>query len=273
MVYSGSSKIEFCNRLGNDWKTLADYLEIPPADQDRFERGDQGRGIWTWLENRGRLQELPTALQHIQRADLARVLIERPAWKIKGWLIAAVIACVVAAAIGVRVALIGPNSPHIQVSYYYRPAGQGELRTLTPGSKLRSGDHYKIWLTAEQDSYVYVFQIDSHQDIYRLFPRESLQGVAIHQTNPMRAGRQYQLPADDKAFILPDDRMGQEKIYVLAFQEPNTALEQLYDALEQARQQQNASRTADLQNLLLAKLQKGTLTAVPAFTFVHLEKK
>jgi hypothetical protein len=272
MVYSGSSKVEFCNRLGDDWKALADYLEIPSADQDRFERGDEGRSIWTWLENRERLQELPTALQHIQRTDLARVLIERPAWKIKGWLIAAMI-ILIAATIGVMVALIGPNSPRIQVSYYYRPAGQGELRTLTPGSELRSGDHYKIWFTPEQDSYVYIFQIDSNQDIYRLFPRESLQGVALHQTNPVKAGRQYQLPADDKAFVLPDDRLGQEKIYVLVFQEPNTALEQLYDALEQARQQKNATRIADLQNLLLAKLQQGTLTAVPAFTFVHLERK
>ena len=94
---------------------------------------------------------------------------------------------------------------------------------------------------------------------------------ALDQTNPVKAGRQYQLPADDKAFVLPDDRLGQEKIYVLAFQEPNPALEQLYDALEQARQQQNTTRIADLQNLLLAKLQKAP--AVPAFTFVHLEKK
>ena len=195
----------------------------------------------------------------------------RPTRKTKGRLIAAVIVLIATASIIALVALIGPASPRIQVSYYYRPAGQDELRTLPPGSELRSGDHYKIWFTAEQDSYVYLFYIDSNQDIYRLFPRESLQGVALDQTNPVKAGRQYQLPADDKAFVLPDDRLGQEKIYVLAFQEPNPALEQLYDALEQARQQQNTTRIADLQNLLLAKLQKAP--AVPAFTFVHLEKK
>jgi len=272
MVYSGPSKVEFCNRLGDEWKALADFLEIRPADQARFERGDEARGIWEWLENRGKLEQLPVALQHIRREDLVQELTaNRPTRKTKGRLIAAVIVLIATASIVALVALIGPASPRIQVSYYYRPAGQDELRTLPPGSELRSGDHYKIWFTAEQDSYVYLFYIDSNQDIYRLFPRESLQGVALDQTNPVKAGRQYQLPADDKAFVLPDDRLGQEKIYVLAFQEPNPALEQLYDALEQARQQQNTTRMADLQNLLLAKLQKAP--AVPAFTFVHLEKK
>lgn len=270
MIYAGSSKVEFCSRLGDDWKRLADSLEIQPADQRRFEPGDEARDIWEWLENRKRLQGLPTALQHIRREDLVHVLTaNRPTPKIKGLTIAALIAAIL---IGVIMTLINPASPRIQVNYYYRPAGQGELRTLPSGSELRSGDHYKIWFTPEQDSYVYIFQIDSNQDIYRLFPRESLQGVALNQTNPVKAGRQYQLPADDKAFVLADDRLGQEKIYVLAFQEPNTALEQLYDTLEQARQQQNTTQTADRQNMLLTKLQKEAL-AVPAFTFVHLEKK
>jgi hypothetical protein len=47
--------------------------------------------------------------------------------------------------IGTLLVLIGPAAPRVQVSYYYRPAGQGELRTLPSGSELRSGDHYKIW--------------------------------------------------------------------------------------------------------------------------------
>lgn len=72
--YSGKSKIAFCARLGNDWPKLADYLEIPPSDQARFERGDEGRGIWVWLENRGRLQELPAALESIGRPELAELL-------------------------------------------------------------------------------------------------------------------------------------------------------------------------------------------------------
>ncbi len=273
MIYSGPSKIKFCNRLGDDWKALADYLGIHPADQSRFERGDEARDIWEWLENRNRLQDLPAALPYIQREDLVDVLQDnRTVLKGQSRNIIAAIGLSAVALIGFIMTWMNPAPPRIQVSYYHRPAGQSELRTLPPGSELRSGDHYKIWFTPEQDSYVYIFQIDSNQDIYCLFPRESLQGIALNQTNPVKAGRQYQLPADDKAFVLPDDRLGQEKIYVLAFKEPNTVLEQLYNALEQARQQQNITQIADRQYMLLTRLQQET-PAVSVFTFIHLEKK
>jgi TIR domain len=72
--YGGKAKIAFCERLGDDWKRLADQLQIRPSDQARFERGDEGRGIWVWLENRGRLTDLPKALAAIDRADLAQLL-------------------------------------------------------------------------------------------------------------------------------------------------------------------------------------------------------
>ncbi len=71
--FSGTAKIAFCDRLGDDWKRLADQLHIRPADQSRFERGDEGRGIWVWLENRQRLPELATALTDIDRGDLANL--------------------------------------------------------------------------------------------------------------------------------------------------------------------------------------------------------
>jgi hypothetical protein len=72
--FSGTAKIAFCDRLGDDWKRLADQLHIRSADQARLERGDEGRGIWVWLENRQRLQELVPALAAIQREDLANLL-------------------------------------------------------------------------------------------------------------------------------------------------------------------------------------------------------
>jgi hypothetical protein len=72
--YSGKIKLAFCDRLGNDWRKLADYLEIAPADQSCFERGDEGRRIWVWLENRKRLTILPEALTFIGRQDLADVI-------------------------------------------------------------------------------------------------------------------------------------------------------------------------------------------------------
>lgn len=72
-AFSGKTKIIFCDRLGDDWKRLADHLEIPPSDQARFDRGDEARGIWVWLENRKLLAEFPEALKLIKRADLAEL--------------------------------------------------------------------------------------------------------------------------------------------------------------------------------------------------------
>jgi hypothetical protein len=72
--FSGKTKLTFCDRLGADSQKLADVLEISPADQARFERGDEARNIWIWLQNRDRLVELIPALKTIGRSDLAELM-------------------------------------------------------------------------------------------------------------------------------------------------------------------------------------------------------
>lgn len=76
-VYSGKLKLEFCDRLDN-WQKLADLLEIPSSEQARWERGDEGRAIWEWLERRNRLVELPDLLREIDRTDLAKEFNRHP---------------------------------------------------------------------------------------------------------------------------------------------------------------------------------------------------
>ncbi len=77
-TYSGKTKITLLHRLGASWRDLATYVEIPAHDQDRLERGDEGHGIWVWLENRQRLHELPPALAGIGRHDLVDLLRREP---------------------------------------------------------------------------------------------------------------------------------------------------------------------------------------------------
>jgi hypothetical protein len=72
--FSGKTRLAFCDRLGSDWQRLAVLLGISPADQARFERGDEARSIWVWLDNRKRLGELIAALDDIGRSDLAELL-------------------------------------------------------------------------------------------------------------------------------------------------------------------------------------------------------
>jgi hypothetical protein len=192
------------------------------------------------------------------------------------WETAAKFIAAVATLLGAIVAVINliptgsPHPPHFKVDYLYHPAGQDKLRPLTEGSKLHSGDQYKVWFTVEQDSYVYIFQLDSSQTIYRLFPLEDFQGVTVNQTNPVQTGRQYQLPAQDQAFTL-NRQVGQEKIYFLGFRERNETLEKLYDDFQQARQQQRVAQAEERQAALLKRLQQGSPAAVPILTFLHLE--
>ena len=72
--YSGKQKLEFCERLGEDWWKVADYFDIPPATQRTFQQGLEGRHLWEWLENRRRLGELPPGLIAINRQDLVELL-------------------------------------------------------------------------------------------------------------------------------------------------------------------------------------------------------
>jgi hypothetical protein len=76
--YSGQTKITVCSRLLADWAQLADYLDVPLPDRARFDRGREPQGVWEWLEARGRLAELASALAAINRNDLMEVLQSRP---------------------------------------------------------------------------------------------------------------------------------------------------------------------------------------------------
>jgi nucleoside phosphorylase len=70
----GPVKVAVVRQLTFDWLDLADLLGVPPFARARFPRGDEPRGLWEWLDNRGRLGELPDALAAIGRDDLASLL-------------------------------------------------------------------------------------------------------------------------------------------------------------------------------------------------------
>ena len=67
---SGPQKLEFSRRLGASWQDLADLVGIEPFERAAFAKGDEAREIWTWLQNRNRLQELPAWLREIGRPDI-----------------------------------------------------------------------------------------------------------------------------------------------------------------------------------------------------------
>jgi len=72
--FTGAQKLEFCQRLGDDWQDLATLLEIPSHRVATFERGYQPHGIWQYLEERDQLGNLIPALNKLARERLCLVL-------------------------------------------------------------------------------------------------------------------------------------------------------------------------------------------------------
>lgn len=127
----------------------------------------------------------------------------------------------------------------LQTGFVYRPGGKGELRDITSGIPLHSGDHYKIVLQSNHDCHIYIFQADSSGQLFQLFPMSSFKGVVVNNANPALKGQSYTIPAENKAFVL-DKQVGTEKIYIAASREQNPELENLYTEIKEARTSNDA---------------------------------
>lgn len=77
ITISGPQKVLFAKRLGDSWQMLATCLDIPDRESQRFATGAEGLDVLTWLEQHGRLEKLPEALEIIDRGDLA-VIFQPP---------------------------------------------------------------------------------------------------------------------------------------------------------------------------------------------------
>ena len=73
-LYTGRNKLFVCEKLVNNWQDLADYFDIKLIDRAGFRPGREPHGVWEWLEQRNRLNELEKALIYIGRSDLIEEL-------------------------------------------------------------------------------------------------------------------------------------------------------------------------------------------------------
>jgi len=135
------------------------------------------------------------------------------------------------------------------VNYVYRPGGEGKLKPIRNNEALNSGDHYKIIFTPDKDCYVYIFQIDSSDQIFRLFPMESFKGVEVNNFNPVKQGNTYILPGRYKSFVL-DRKVGLERFYFIISKEQNREISKLYNDLLRARNRSDNLKAANVQDKL-----------------------
>ncbi len=72
----GETRVSLCQRLGKNWRDLAEYFGIPSHERNRFESGHECHEILEWLENRGYLSKLSHALKFLGRKDLGPLLLD-----------------------------------------------------------------------------------------------------------------------------------------------------------------------------------------------------
>ena len=116
-----------------------------------------------------------------------------------------------------------PKLFSMDVNYVYRASGQGDLLPIKQKSVLHSGDYYKVIFTPNDQIYIYIFQVDTLNNIYQLFPLGDF-------NNPVKAGKTYTIPSETTAFSL-DDNIGNEYIYFVISKKRNTKVEALYKSI------------------------------------------
>ncbi len=129
----------------------------------------------------------------------------------------------------------------VKIQYLYRHKHDKAFETLTKDVVLHSGDYYKIVFTPTETTYLYIFQKGSSGNIFRLFPMKGFKGVTVNNQNPVQANEEYYIPAKGKSFFL-DSQTGKESIYVIVARKRDDVLEDQYQQVIIARQEQNQEK-------------------------------
>jgi hypothetical protein len=140
------------------------------------------------------------------------------------------------------------NPLSFKINYLYRDGGKGEFRAFGEGSVLHSGDSLKLLFKPTERAYVYIFMVDSHGNIGRLFPTGDFKGASQANRNPVQPGMQYFVPAAHKSFRL-DQNTGAESIYFIATRQADEVLEQ------QSQELFNAQQSQDIETITLIQEQ------------------
>ncbi|MDM8566899.1 DUF4384 domain-containing protein [Candidatus Halobeggiatoa sp. HSG11] len=114
-----------------------------------------------------------------------------------------------------------------KINYLYRSAGQGKPLSFAKKSTLKTGDTYKIIFQPPAKKHVYIFQIDSTNKIFQLFPTTDFENADKKNKNPVKKGKKYFVPAKKWSFEL-DPTTGKETIYTIVTNKPDKQLEQQY---------------------------------------------
>ncbi len=138
------------------------------------------------------------------------------------------------------------------VSYSKYDPETGKISELQEGDHLKEDDRYKIKIEADEDAYVYVYQIDSTGKLDNLLKEAGKH----HQHFPLKAGKPLFLPSEDASYEL-DNNKGVESIFVVVTEEADPTIEKTYLALAEEFKKDAHSSTDSVKKRKSASGKKG----------------
>lgn len=156
-----------------------------------------------------------------------------------------------------------PKPLSFKINYVYREGGAGELKSIEDGTILHTGDYYKIQFTPEDDGYVYIFQVDTSNNVFQLFPMEQWGDMVLNNRNPVRSGITYSLPSENQSFVL-DEHRGKETIYFVGTRTEDPKIAKLAEQLKEARKQGDNQNDLRIQDDLQQALKTRGLARIVA---------
>ena len=137
--------------------------------------------------------------------------------------------------------ILNPEPVRLQFSgMFYDPKKPNVMSELRKDSVLKSGWYYAVAFKTTKRAWVYVYQMDSMGKVSRLFP---LLGYPELE-NPVEPGAWVWVPPQPDQFWL-DDNVGREVIYVVASPTRDARLENLYQRLEDLKNNPKAQASAN----------------------------
>ncbi|MBF0622286.1 MAG: DUF4384 domain-containing protein [Magnetococcales bacterium] len=115
----------------------------------------------------------------------------------------------------------------LDLSFLYKSPGEKKNRKLPKDKQsltMMSEDMYRIGFIPNEQAYVYIFQIDSLGQIYRLFPTSTVISLEGKGQNPVSSGKEIFLPHRNKYYSL-DNNIGGEKLFIIVSHQPEADLE------------------------------------------------
>ncbi len=117
-----------------------------------------------------------------------------------------------------------PDAERVELDVEFTVAaaapGETEMRPVNAGSVLRTGSNIYVSVRPSRQAYIYLYQETGSGALNVLFPQA---GIGI--SNPIGAGQEVRIPPAPATFVVTEEDVGQEHLYIVGSAERIPELE------------------------------------------------